>query len=288
MKSVQVSIAALLSLATSLTCQMQHPENRNESGTALVRITVAGSTAMLPLVAEAANAYMRSHSGVAIDVEGGGSSRGIACAQKRECAIGMSDVLQNQDSFPTLEEHRVAIVTFAAMANLGPFNDKIASLSLEQMKSVFTGTITNWAELGGGNQPIVVVNRKKGSGTRATFGQIVLGSEAFVEGPEQESNGLVRTMLETTPGAISYLALAYKRDTVLCLGVNGIAATNENVALGKYPIWSFERLYTLGKPQGAVRNFIDYLKTQDVQASIVPKSGFLAFTAAPESLRLGQ
>ncbi len=250
---------------------------------AVTRITVAGSSAMLPLVAEAANRYMRKHPDIAIDVSAGGSARGVEGVLRREFSVGTSDVSAEIDVATKLEDHLVAVTGFATMANRGPFNEKIQSLALAQLNGIFSGTIKNWSEVGGGAQAIVVINRKKGSGTRVNFGNIVLGGDHFVQGLEEESSALVRTMLEQTTGAISYLALAYLRESLICFSVSGIAPTNDNIAAGAYPIWSYEHMYTFGPAHGAVKDFLDFMLTAEVQNGIVPSNGFL-----PISRKRGQ
>ena len=241
----------------------------------VTRITIAGSSAMLPLVAEAANRYMLKHPDVAVDVSAGGSARGVEGVVRKELSIGTSDVVAGNDVAARLDDHLVAATGFATMANRGAFNDKIQSLTLVQLKGIFSGTIKNWSEVGGSPQTIVVINRRKGSGTRVNFGNIVLGGDHFVQGLEEESSALVRTMLEQTTGAISYLALSYLRDSLICFKVAGVAASNESIATGAYPIWSYEHMYTLGPANGAIKDFLDFMQSAEVQNSIVPASGFL-------------
>jgi phosphate transport system substrate-binding protein len=163
---------------------------------------------------------------------------------------------------------------FAAMANRGVFNESVESLSVDQLNSIFRGQTKDWSEVGGKHQAITVINRSKGSGTRVAFGQAVLGSDDFAPGPEQESSALVLTSLEQTTGAISYLALAYGRASVKVFAVNGVAATNENVVNGHYPIWSYEHLYTLGPARGTKKLFIDYLLSRPIQTELVERNGF--------------
>lgn len=242
------------------------------------RVLVAGSTAMLPLLTDAANRFMSSHSKIAVEVQGGGSLKGITRTLQAEVTIGASDVQADASSASQLEDHKVALSGFAAMANRGIFNESIQSLSLEQLKNVFSGRIADWFDVGGGHRHITVINRSKGSGTRVAFGQAVLGSEEFVAGPEQDSSAQVLTSLEQTEGAISYLAVAYRRNSLKVFSVAGVAATNENVANGSYPIWSYEHLYTRGRATGAAKQFIEYLLSNDVQDHLVQTNGFAALS----------
>ena len=271
---VIVAIIASFALVMLMSCSREKAATK-PSKALLTRITIAGSSAMLPLVTEAANRYMRLHPDVAIDVSAGGSSRGIEGLLRREIDVGASDISAEGDAAAKLQDHRVAVTAFAAMANRGPFNEKIESLTMDQLRGIFSGSIKNWSAVGGADQPIVVINRKKGSGTRVTFGRIVLGGDRFVQGLEEESSALVRTMLEQTKGAISYLALSYRREGLMCFAVAGVSPTNDNVAARKYPIWSFEHAYTFGPATGGTKDFLDYLLSVEVQSTIVPSSGFL-------------
>ena len=271
-KAARVCTFFLFALLSS--CSSGKPTKKSPKPR-LARISIAGSSAMLPLVTEAANRYMRKHPDIAIDVSAGGSARGVEGVLRQELSVGTSDVNAESAIAPKLEDHLVAVTGFATMANRGPFNDKIRSLSLSQLKGIFSGAIKNWSEIGGSAQAIVVINRRKGSGTRVTFGNIVLGGDGFVQGVEEESSALVRTMLEQTTGAISYLALSYLRESLICFSVAGIAPNNENVASGAYPIWSYEHMYTFGPATGAVKDFLDFMLTTEVQNGIVPSSGFV-------------
>lgn len=242
----------------------------------VVRVVAAGSTAMLPLVTEVANRFMLKHPNVAISVEAGGSAEGIARTLAGSADIGMSDVPPEPQVATQLQDHQVAITGFAAMANRGKFNEAVTSLTLQQLRDIFSGKTTDWAALGGEHQAITVINRKKGSGTRKTFGTIVLGGDNFAEGPSEESSSLVLTLLEQTTGAISYLGLAYQRPTVKSFAVGGVAATNQNVKNGSYPIWSYEHLFTRGPAAGAAKSFIDYMLSAEVQSTMLEKNGFTA------------
>jgi phosphate transport system substrate-binding protein len=164
---------------------------------------------------------------------------------------------------------------FAAMAHRGPYDEHIDSLSMASLKGIFTGEIRNWSEVGGTDQSIVVINRGKESGTRITFGSVVLGSDHFIPGREEESSGLVQSVLEQTPGAISYLALTYRRSTLKCFSVDGVAPSPENIASGTYPIWSYEHMYTLGPPRGPAKAFVDFVLSPDIQRDVVGANGLV-------------
>ena len=130
---------------------------------------------------------------------------------------------------------------------------------------------------GGKDEKITVVNRAKGSGTRATFEGAVLGGESAVKAQEQDSNGTVQKIVSTTPGAISYLAFSYaKTDGLHTLSLDNVAPTDKNITTNKWKIWSYEHMYTNGKAKGQAKKFIDYMLSDDVQGSLVKKLGYIS------------
>ncbi len=241
-----------------------------------VRITIAGSSALVPLVTEAANRYMRAHADVTIQISAGGSRQGLAQVASGAVTIGNSDVFATGAQAAQLEDHRVAVVGFAAMAQRGAFNQAVTSLTQEQMRGVFGGQIRNWSQVGGADQAITVINRARSSGTRAAFGSLVLGGDHFVEGTaEQDNSGQLQTMLSQQTGAISYLALSYRSESLAVLAYNGIEPTPENIAAGTYPIWSYEHMYTRGPATPAVRAFLDFVTSPEFQDDAVARLGFV-------------
>jgi len=261
-------------------CKRTGPDNGAiDAGTQAV-LKVAGSSAVLPFAAEAANAFMRSHPGAAITVEAGGSRQGLAKVAAGSIAIGTSDVFATGELLPVIEDHKIGVVAFAAMANRGPFNASIASLTLAQLGGIFSGTIRDWSEVGGGAQPITIVNRARNSGTRGAFGSIVLGGDKFAPGSEeQESSALVQTMLLEKVGAISYLALSYRHADLKMFAVDGVEPTPENIERGAYPIWSYEHMYTRGPASGEAQSFIEFVLSPSMQGAALEHGGFIPIEA---------
>jgi phosphate transport system substrate-binding protein len=271
-----VSLLAVLALCG---CGRSRSGERSDAG-AIAVVKVAGSTAILPFATEAANLYMRANPGTAIEVEGGGSKHGIDLVAAGTVGIATSDVTAPDDIAPSLEDHPIAVVAYAVMANRGAYNESVTSLTRAQLRGVFSGEIHDWSELGGLHQPIVVVVRPKGSGTRASFGSIVLGGDRFpVDAKEQESSALVQTMLLQTVGAISFLSLSYSHPDLKTFAVDGIAPTRQNVEDGAYPIWSYEHMYTRGPARGQARLFIDFVLSPQMQNEILVRDGFIPASA---------
>jgi phosphate transport system substrate-binding protein len=169
------------------------------------------------------------------------------------------------------------------MANKGDFNAKVAAVGLPELGKIFTGDIKNWKEVGGTNQPIVVINRSPNSGTRVVFGTIVLGGDKFIESQTEDNSGALVLKLKQTKGAISYLALSFADPELQVFGIKGdagvIAPNADSITTGAYPIWSFEHMYTKGEPTGVAKQFIDYMLSADFQEQVLPTvKGFIPVT----------
>lgn len=240
------------------------------------KITAVGSTALQPLVEKAATNFQSKNSKVNITVQGGGSGTGLSQVQDKSVTIGNSDIFaeekQGIDS-KKLTDHQVAVVGMAPVVNK---DVNIKNLSMDQVKQIFTGKITNWKEVGGKDEKITVVNRAKGSGTRATFEAAVLKGEEAVKSQEQDSNGTVQKIVESTPGAVSYLAFSYITDKIQPISIDNVKPTDENVETDKWKIWSYEHMYTNGKATGATAKFLDYMNSKDVQDSLVKDMGYIS------------
>ena len=241
-------------------------------------ITAAGSTALQPLVEEAAAKFMELHPSVTITVQGGGSGTGLTQVADGAVDIGNSDVFAEEkldaDKAKTLVDHQVVAQGFAVIANKDVGVD---NLTKQQLQDIFLGKVTNWKDLGGADEAIVVVNRPSSSGTRATFVKVALNGQQPVEGNTltQDSNGAVLKIAAETPGAISYVGLAYLNDSVKALKLDGVEPTVENIVAGTYPLWSWGHMYTKGEPTGAVKAFLDYMASDDV-AQIAREKNYIA------------
>jgi phosphate transport system substrate-binding protein len=245
-------------------------------------VQVSGSSALQPLVNAAKEQFEATHKGASIEVSAGGSKKGLADVASGAVQIGDSDIFAAADQ-TDLVDHRVAVVGFAAMANKGSFNEKVGSISMPELAKVFSGTATNWKDLGGTSQPIVVINRAPNSGTRAVFGNIVLGGDKFVEGQTEDNSGALVAKLKQTKGAISYLAMSFADPDLQVLSLKsegGVAdPTSANITAGRYPIWSYEHMYTKGQPTGVAKEFLDYILSPGFQEQVLPNvKGFVPVT----------
>jgi phosphate transport system substrate-binding protein len=246
------------------------------SQSAGVNITAVGSTALQPLVEAAGEEFQGEHKGVFVNVQGGGTGTGLAQVQAGAVDLGNADVFaEEKDGIDAskLVDHKVAVVGISPMINK---EAKVTALTQDQLIGIFTKKITNWKQVGGANMPIVLVNRVAGSGTRATFEKWGLKGAESADAQEQDSSGMVRSIVSTTPGAISYAAFSYLDDSIVAPTLNGVQATNANVETGAWPIWAYEHVYTKGTPNKTVQEFLDFIDSSKIQKTLVPQLGYIS------------
>lgn len=240
-------------------------------------ITAVGSTALQPLCEAAAEQFMVENAGVQVTVQGGGSGTGITQIVQGAVQVGNSDVFAEEKvkdaaDLTKIKDNRVCIVGMGPVVNSGV---SVSDISIEDLAKIFTGEVTNWSEVGGNDQAIVVINRQSGSGTRAVFEAAVMGGKESATFQEQDSSGTVAKMVAETPGAISYLAFSYFSDSMKALSVDGVKPEPKNVEDNSWTIWAYEHMYTAASADEATQAFIDYMLGDEVQGSLVEANGYI-------------
>ncbi|MCS7273111.1 MAG: phosphate ABC transporter substrate-binding protein [Fimbriimonadales bacterium] len=249
-------------------------------------ITIKGSDTMLILNQRWAEAYGRVNPRVSVSVTGGGSSIGInalingvtdICASSRPMRKSEYDRARSRGVVP--HEIPVALDGLAVVVHE---SNPVDSLTMDQVRRIYIGQITNWSQVGGPNMPIVVFSRDSNSGTYGFFQQVVLKNQnwgpgvRFMPSTSEEAREVART-----PGGIAYGGIAYfkNRPGIKILkiaakeGDTPYAPTEENVRTRKYPISRYLYFYTNGKPKGEVAKFINWVLSPEGQA-IVREVGY--------------
>ena len=195
-------------------------------------ISMVGSTSMEKLANALSEAFMEEYPDVTVTAEFVGSGAGIEAVTNGTADIGNSSrSLKDEEKAAGVVENVVAIDGIAVCVD--PANE-VADLTKEQLTNIYNGTITNWKEVGGADEPIIVIGREAGSGTRGAFEELVDLKDACKYANELDSTGAVIAKVASTPGVIGYASLDALDDSVKALSLEGVEATAENIKAGNY------------------------------------------------------
>lgn len=200
------------------------------------KVSVSGSTSIGPLMETIGEKFQEKNKGVSVEVQQIGSSGGIKNAIEGTSEIGMSSRdLKDEEKSAGLKETKIAIDGIALITNTA---NPVKNLTMDQVKGIYTGKITNWKEVGGNDAPIVIVSREEGSGTRDAFQEIVgyESEELTKDASISDGSGAVKTTVAGNKNAIGFASFEYIDDTVSALSVNDVEPTAENVKAGDYKI----------------------------------------------------
>ena len=281
LKTISAILALTIGVGLVAGCSGQKEDAKATGPDVQGTIAASGSTALLPLLKPAQEEFQKKYPKVTVNIAGGGSFTGQNQVAAGSVNIGNSDVaLQDSLRDKGLIEHKLVGIPFIFIVNKDVAVD---NLSQQQYIDILTGKITNWKDVGGKDQRITIIHRATSSGSRQTIADVVLKGANFTDNAViQDSNGAVRAGVSSTPGAIGYVDAAYADQSVKVLGYNGAVYSLENVANGKYPIYTVGRMFTKGQPAGAVKTFIDYVTSSEFQEKYVEKNGFIPLIKLPK------
>lgn len=243
------------------------------------KIVVKGSTTVLPIMQKAAEAYMKKTPDVVIEISGGGSGNGIKALIDGTLDICMSsrkikdkEVEAAKANGHEAVEHVIALDAILPIINKG---NPVDNLTIDQLRAIYEGKITNWKEVGGKNEAIVVISRDTSSGTYESWQHFVMNDARVFPGALlQASSGTVLQAVSKNAKAISYDGIGYVNDSVKATKVNGVAGSAATAKDGSYPMARDLQIYTPGQPQGVVKGFIDFMKSSEGQV-LVQEAGFI-------------
>ncbi len=228
-------------------------------------VSVVGSTTVQPVAQSIADEFASVEPGISVEVQGVGSSAGIKAAIDGTADIGASSrELKEEEKSTGITEHVLAYDGIAVVVNK---ENPVKDLDSETVKKIFEGEITNWSEVGGNDEDIIVISRESGSGTRDAFEEMMELTEE-VDGATVptlredalicEGNGSVKASVASKTNAIAYLSLGYVDDTMNTVSIDGVVPSVETVKSGEYKISRPLLLVTKGEISEAAQKYLDY------------------------------
>ena len=196
-------------------------------------VATGGSTSMKNVIAALTEGFAEVEPGVTVSYDPTGSGAGITGATDKTLDIGLSSRALKDDEKADVDGTTIALDGIAIIVNNA---SKVEDLTVDQLKQMFTGEITNWSEVGGDDGEIVLVGREAGSGTRDGFESIVDVKDACKYAQELTATGAVISAVEANPLAIGYASLSAVGDTVKAVTVEGVECSEDTVKDGTYKI----------------------------------------------------
>ncbi|RBQ23355.1 hypothetical protein ALNOE001_09140 [Candidatus Methanobinarius endosymbioticus] len=228
-------------------------------GASYERIDVVGSTSVQPLVEKLAENFTSSHEDIRIYVQGGGSGMGIRSTKQGLANIGMSSKELSSTEKKNLTEITIGKEGIViAVSN----QNNIKDLSIEQIKNIFNGKITNWKEVGGNDKEIHVITREEGSGTRSAFESIVMDDTKIKDSAiVQSSTESVKQSVASDPGAIGFVSFAHMNDDVKPISVDGVSPSEKTITNEEYVLQRPFIFLIKGEPSKFAKEFLSWIKS---------------------------
>lgn len=237
-------------------------------------LDIAGGTAHIPVMKEAAKRIMAVNPAIRISVAGGGSGVGV-----QQVGAGLAGIGNTGRPLKEAEIAKFGLKTFPFAIDgvalvVNPAN-KVSAISREQALAVYAGKIANWKELGGEDAAITLYTREDGSGTREVFVEKALNKgDIAASANVVNSNGAMKTAVAQDRRAIGYVGIGHLDAGVKGLVFEGMTPSQENAASGAYTVTRLLYMNTRGEPEGLTKAFIDYVYTPE-GSEIIRKSGYI-------------
>ena len=265
---LSILVATLFMAATASAAPLD--SFKGEKGT----LNIAGGTAHIPVMKEAAKRIMTTNPDITITVTGGGSGVGVQQVGEGLVQIGNTGraLKEKEVAKYGLQTFPFAIDGVALVVN--PANS-VSEITAAQAIDIYNGKITNWKDLGGEDASITLYTREDGSGTRETFVEQALKKNPIVQSANVvNSNGAMKTAVAQDKQAIGYVGIGHLDSSVKGLVFDTMVPSQENAASGAYTVTRLLYMNTTGEPSGLTKLFIDYIYTPE-GAEIIQKSGYI-------------
>lgn len=275
LKKITAGAAAMMLIGSLVGCgassesESTSEDNGSESSAVSGTITLAGSTSMEKLCEAMSESFMEKYPDITVTVEYTGSGAGLEALTQGNIDIGNSSRKLEEG-----ETEKGAVENVVAIDGIAVITDKentVKDLTTEQLAGVYKGEITNWKELGGNDEAIVVIGRESGSGTRGAFEELLEVEDICNYAQELDSTGGVLAKVAATPGAIGYVSLDVVDDTVQAVSLNGVEATEDNILAGDYLLSRPFVMATMGEiseQNDLVQTWFSYVDSEEGQSVI--------------------
>lgn len=251
--------------AAATTAAAETAEAAKLSGT----VTLAGSTSMQKLCEAMIESFEESYPDITVTAEYTGSGAGLESLVGGKTDIGnASRALKDGEKDSGAVENIVAIDGIAVITHT---SNTVSDLTSQQLTDIYTGKITNWVDLGGADEAIVVLGREAGSGTRGAFEELLDVADQCAYAQELDSTGGVLAKVASTPGSIGYVSLDVVDGTVKALSLDGVEPTEENIVAGSYKLsrpFVMATLGTINEQNDLVKTWFNYVQSDEGQAVI--------------------
>ncbi len=261
--------AADTTAATTAAATAETTAETTEAAKLSGTVTLAGSTSMQKLCEAMIESFEEVYPDITVTAEYTGSGAGLEALAGGKTDIGnASRSLKDGEKQSGAVENTVAIDGIAVITHKG---NTVSDLTAQQLTDIYTGKITNWKDLGGADEAIVVLGREAGSGTRGAFEELLKIEDQCAYAQELDSTGGVLAKVAATPGSIGYVSLDVVDDTVKALSLDGVAPTEENIVAGSYKLsrpFVMATLGTIEEQNDLVKTWFHYVQSDEGQAVI--------------------